>query len=362
MPLLAYKPTAEDVMARLRELYARRAGDSIFATMAVPNAALDAFAKHYGDGFCEYPDPQERIEFWDRYYGQRAVVEDDAIPAAYPSEMDEGLYTGVLGANVQFLSHPDTGWISSMAPPLLADWSQLAGLHYDPAHPWNQRYRRQLEIFVEGSRGNFGITHFILIDALNLCFELVGATKTYLSLDECPDAVRQAIEFAYDLNVAIQETFFAHVPLLDGGTCSNMVQWIPGRIVSESVDPFHMTSVKYFEHWGREPVERILGHFDGGVVHIHGNGRHLLEAVSTIRGLKAIYLGNDKGFPPAFEVLSDLQRRCGDVPLVVQVDFDRFVEAIQQHALPGGVFYNVTRVPDVAAANRMMEKVRAYRR
>ena len=55
---------------------------------------------------------------------------------------------------------------------------------------------------------------------------------------------------------------------LAGGTLSNFAQWIPGRIVSESVDPFHMTSVAYFETWGREPAERILSRFDGGVVRV----------------------------------------------------------------------------------------------
>ena len=58
-----------------------------------------------------------------------------------------------------------------------------------------------------------------------------------------------------------------------------------------------MTSVAYFEQWGREPAERILGHFDGGVIHIHGNGRHLLEAAATLRGLKAILLLDDLRLP-----------------------------------------------------------------
>jgi hypothetical protein len=163
------------------------------------------------------------------------------------------------------------------------------------------------------------------------------------------------------LNVKVQETFFDRVPTLQGGTPSNMVQWIPGRIVSESVDPFHMTSVDYFERWGREPVERILAHFDGGVLHLHGNGRHLLEAVCSLAGLKAIFLGDDRGFPSAFEILDQLRARAGDMPLVVQVDHDDFTAKLRAHELPGGVFYQVKRVPDVDAANRRMELVRAYR-
>ena len=140
-----------------------------------------------------------------------------------------------------------------------------------------------------------------------------------------------------------------------------MVQWVPGRIISESVDPFHMTSVEYFETWGREPVERILGQFDGGVLHLHGNGRHLLEVVCALGGLKAIYMGDDKGFPPAYEVLDELKLRAGDMPLIVQADFEGFVEKLHQHRLPGGVFYRVEGAPEIDVANRCMEEIRSYR-
>jgi hypothetical protein len=358
---LAYKPSLPNVLQRLRLLQERQAGDRIFAEMEIPSLTLERFQQEYGDGFCAYPDPGARVEFWDNYFKERAALEDDSLPRAYLSELDQGLYGGLLGGDVQFMAHPENGWISSMVAPLLKDWSQFDALRFQPDHPWFQRYRRQLDLFVEGARGKFGISHFILIDGLNFVFELVGATNTYLSLLERPEMVRRAIDFAYDLNVAIHETFFQCVPGLDGGTYSNMVQWAPGRVVSESVDPFHMTSVEYFETWGREPVERIFRRFDGGVLHIHGNGRHLLEAVSTLIGLRAIFLGDDKGFPTAFDVLAKLRQRTGDVPLVVQVDIDRFLKKLARHELPGGVFYKVSGVPDVATANQAMEKVRAYR-
>jgi hypothetical protein len=361
MTLLAYKPDAAAVIARLRSFYQRQSPDRICASMEVPNHALRTFRQQYPEGFCQYPSPEERLEFWDRRLGERSVVEDDSIPSAYLSEMDQGLYGGVLGGKAQFMTHPENGWISSMIPALVRDWSELDGLHFDPAHPWYQRYLRQLEVFVQGARGRFGISHFILIDGLNFAFELVGATNTYLALDERPEAVHRAIEFAFDLNLRIQQAFFERVALLDGGTCSNMAQWLPGRIVSESVDPFHMTSTRCFETWGREPVERILGRFDGGVLHIHGNGRHLLETVCTLRGLKAIFLGDDKGFPPAFTVLAELRARTGDTPLVVQTNYEAFRERLAGRRLSGGVFYQVSAVPGPDEANRLMEQVRAYR-
>ncbi len=358
---LAYKPGAAEVLERLRLFYARKAADCVFASFEVPSPALAEFAQKYPHGFCAYPDPHERAEFWDRYLAERAGLEDDSIPSAYLSEWDQGLYGGLLGGQVQFLAHPENGWISSMVAPLLSDWAEFDRLRLDLRHPWFERYRHQLGVFVKAAEGKFGISHFILINGLNFVFELVGATNTYLALSERPEMVRRAIELAYQINVAVQDEFFARVPGLAGGTFSNMVQWIPGRVVSESVDPFHMTSVACFEEWGREPAERVLARYDGGVLHIHGNGRHLLEAVSTLRGLKAIYLGDDRGYAPAFEVLPELRARTGEVPLVVAVDFPRFVEALYAGRLCGGVFYRVTGAPDIATANRLMEKVRAYR-
>jgi len=359
--MLTYKPNAAEVLSGLRLLYERQASDRIFATMEIPSPAIAEFQSQYSAGFCDYPEPAARIEFWDKLLKERAELEDDSIPAVYLSEFDQGLYGGLIGGEVQFMAHPENGWISSMVAPLLEDWAEFDLLRFDRSHPWFQRYVEQTKTFVAAAEGKFGISHFILIDSLNFVFELVGATQTYLDLDERPEMVRRAIEFAFELNVGIQETFFELVPLLEQGTCSNMVQWIPGRIVSESVDPFHMTSVDYFERWGREPIERMFARFDGGVVHIHGNGRHLLQVVPTIQGLRAMFLADDVGFPLAFDVLGELQARTGDMPLVVQAEFDAFTERIEQHKLCGGVLYHVRGAPSAEKANRCMEQVRAYR-
>ncbi len=357
----ACKPNAPHVVERLRPFYQRQAADRIFATMAVPNAAIADFARRYPEAECEDPDPRERAGFWDSLFAERAAVEDDSMPAAYLSELDQGLYGGLLGGEVRFMPHPETGWISSMVPPLLSDWSQLDALALDEAHRWWKRYLAQMDVFARRGAGRWGMSHFILIDGLNFVFELVGGTQTYLSVESDPETVRRAIDLGFDLNVRVQVAFFAAAGTVGGGTLSNFGQWIPGRIVSESLDPFHMTSVDYFERWGREPAERIMGRFDGGVIHIHGNGRHLLPAASTLSGLRAILLLDDVGIAPALDVLGDVQAQTGDVPLSCLAPYPAFVERLGRHALPGGVLYQVTGVPDVDTANRCMEKVRAYR-
>ncbi len=361
MNCLRYKSNLQETLGRLRSLYERKAEDRIFATMAVPSPTLAHFAQTHAPGACAYPAMLERVQFWDDLLQERAAVNDDSMPAAYLSECDQGLYGGILGADIRFMADTATGWISSMVLPLLKDWSEFDRLRFDSEHPWWQHYLRQLELFAEASREKWGISHFILIDSLNFVFELLGATKTYLSLDEQPEMVRRAIDFAYDLNIRVQETFFEKTPSLGGGTFSNFAQWLPGRIVSESLDPFHMTSVAYFEQWGREPAERIMNHFDGGVIHIHANGRHLLEAAASLRGLKAILLLDDLGFPTSFELIDQLKSRVNDVPVSCFAPYEAFVERLKHRQLPGGVLYQVQNVPSIDAANRLMDQMRDYR-
>ncbi len=357
---LSYCAGGRETHKRLEALYEQRARDAICAIFNVHTSALDRFAQRNPAGFCDYPDPKQRAAFWDEHLLERSAVVDDSVPTAYLSEFDQGLYGGLFGGEVRFLSDPGTGWISSMVPPLFSDLSESRGLTFNPQHPWFRRYVEQMDIFARAAAGKFGISHLILIDSLNFVFELVGATNTYLALLDTPDQVAEAIDFAFDLNVAVHEAFFEHVGLVAGGTCSNMVGWVRGRVVSESVDPFHMMSVDDFEKWGRGPVERMFKHFDGGVVHIHGNGRHLLEAVSTLPGLKAIYLGDDKGYEQSFSILPELKRRVGDMPLVLTVAYSDFCDALDKHELTGGVLYTVTDTPDPEAANRQMDRVRNY--
>ena len=358
---LRYCSNGEYILDRLRKLYDREAQDQIFAFMDVPTLTMEKFAREHQPGYCNYPDPFERIAFWDSYLHERMKVYDDSIPSAYLTEMDQGLYGGLIGGEVQFLCDTDTGWISSMVAPILKDISEFEQIEIDTDNKWFQCYIHQLDIFVKKSAGKFCISHFILIDSLNFVFELFGGTDTYLYLIEQPELIQRAIDFAFDLNMIVQNKFFDIVPQFNGGTCSKRAQWIPGRIVDESLDPFHMTSVDYFEKWGRGPVERIFSKYDGGIVHLHGNGHHLINSVSTIKGLKAIHLHDEKDDLPIVNIVQDIKEITKDIPLIVEVNFNDFREALEDHRLLGGVLYQVKDVPDIDTANYYMDKVSGYR-
>ena len=358
--MVSYSPAAGAAIERLRRLYEERDQSVVLVALRVNHPSLDDFARVHPAGYCAYPDPAERIAFWDRYLQERSMVLDDSIASAYLSEMDQALYGGLVGGDGQFVADPETGWISSMVRPILDDLSSLPDLSFDPHHPWFVRYLRQLEVFAGAARGRFGVCQLILINHLNFVFELLGATNTYLAVIDEPERVTEAGELAFTICSAVMRAFFSAAPDVYGGTCLYGQQWVPGKIVSESVDPFHMAGVDYFERWGRPAVERMFAQFDGGVTHIHGNGRHLLEAVSRTPGLRALWLGDDVGYPCAFDILGEIKRRVGDTPLALSVEYEAFRAALGGGKLRGGVLYDVKGVPGADAANRLMDDVRAF--
>ncbi len=358
---LAYKKNLNDTLNRLNEFYGGRGEGKIYAQMNVFSTFQKEYLSKNPPGERSYPDPNERIRVWDEFLKERQDIEDDSMPVCYLSEFDQGLYAGLVGGEIRFLQNEDTIWISSMVKPFFDDLRLIKDMKLDPGHIWYKNFQQQLRVFRDYARGKFGIGHFILIDSFNFLYELRGATRAYLDAEENPDLVKTVIDFAYQLNVWVMETFFEEISLFKGGTFSNFGQWIPGRVVSESVDPFHMTSVDYFLKWGKEPIEKIFSYFDGGLIHLHSNGRHLLKSVANLKGIKAILMANDIWNPPSITLLNEFNTLRDSVPLIVPTTYQDFINSLREHSLIGNAFYIIDEVPDILVANRLMEEVRNYR-
>lgn len=217
---LRYCAGGYETLARLRRLFVDRDPSAVLATMSVPSATRTEFKKTHAAGYCDYPDPEERARFWDACLRERASVHDDSVPSAYLTEMGQGLYGGLVGGQVQFLCDPASGWISSMVRPILRDWTEIDRLSFNRKSQWFDRYTRQMRVFQDAGRGKFGISHFVLVNHLNFVFELFGATETYQGLMDRPERIRQASEFAFQINHDVQRAFFESVGTLEGGTCS----------------------------------------------------------------------------------------------------------------------------------------------
>jgi hypothetical protein len=358
-----YKNNHIQVFERMAELFEGRGKDKIYARMMVPSKALSDYKKNNPENEIAYPDPGIRAAFWEEYLKETILLEDDSLPLAYMSEFDEGLYAALLGGEMRFLNNHDWGWVSSMSVPFVESAEELRNLKIDTNSKWAKVYTDQLEYYAEHSAGKYGISHFILIDGLNLLIELRGATNMYYDCIDAPETIEWFLPIAREINYWVQDKYFETIGLYEGGTISNMGQWIPGKIVSESFDPFHMAGPEFFYKWGAANAEEMLSHYDGGVCHIHsGNGQHLIPLVSEVKGLKMIALIDEEWNSfKSFHRLEEIDKERREIPISISLPCEVFREKLIGHELPGNIFYNITGVSSIEEANRLMEQVRDYR-
>ena len=358
---MLYKKNYYETIARLRNFYSGGGKRGICAQMKIPNPVLDQMKNDMIDGPVSCPNLNERAAFWDRVLSFYADLGDDSIPSVYLTEVDQGLDGGMLGGEPRFLLDTSSGWISSMVPPFAESSADIYKYEIDLTNKWYRFYNEQLSLYKEKAAGKFGVSHFCSIDGLHLLAEMRGFTETYYEMIDNPAVCRYIIEFAYKLALKLQTRFFEVIGLFGGGTCSNMAQWLPGRCISDSVDMYHLAKADLFEEWGREPLQRLIDNFDGAVLHIHSNGRHLIKNISSIKNLKAIYLADDEWVAPFYPDLDKLDPLRGDVPYVVSIPFETFTDLLIKRELLPNVFYMVNGAPDIATANLLMKDVIAYR-
>jgi len=354
---MEYKRNAHEVVQRLRRLWERGMEDRIAAKMTLGPGDQRTTK---GGQVISYEQAGDNLDYWDRVLAGRRDLEDDGLPVALVRQFDQGLYGACLGADILFLTHEE-GYISSMSKPLLPTWDGLDRLAFDEEDFWIRELKRVTRKYVDHARGRYGVAPIIVIDALNLMMDLRGAARAFLDVYDFPEETRRVMELGYALNVRIQVIQREIIGRYEGGVFESGPGWAPNQTMPFSVDAYHMCRPEVYEEFGETYIQRLIDDFGGGALHLHGNGRQLLPYVKRLRHLVYIAMGDDVGFPSAFSVAHELKRRGGDVPLTIACEYDEFRAALRAHTLPGGVLYNVSGVPSVDEANRLMEKVRAYR-
>ena len=84
-------------------------------------------------------------------------------------------------------------------------------------------------------------------------------------------------------------------------------------------------------------------------------------AVSAREEFTPTAIWDDGSRVNARDDLESLKEQAGTVTPVVVCPTDEFVRRLGERSLPGGIYYDVGPLPDIAAANRLMDDVRRYR-
>jgi hypothetical protein len=391
---LAWKRNCEEVLDRRRRFFGRRMLDGILATLPVdlegcrrppegslklresPGQPVDMGAESEWRAFearwPQYEDNTERPfpsneEILERVsVGEeaRGRVEDDHLPVFYSIlDAGESMVGAMFGAPTRFV-HRRRGPTFSKAEPLLPDYRELPGLGFSLEGPWVRRFLAVQEFVRDRAAGRFGQYPCIVIDALNFAIEFREATPAYLDIYEHPEELRRLMELGLDFNTRFQEAQMARCGGAAGGSFAMIAEWVPfPKAVAMGVDAYLICSVENYADFGFDYQRRLIERFGHGLMHFHSSRIDLAAEVAKLPGLELLQFGGDPRDPaPTVEHLPEMRRAVGDIPLQVFVELGTFVERLGRRELPGNVWYIVDGPGlSVDAANRLMDRVRAYR-
>jgi hypothetical protein len=367
---LSWKRGLDEALDRRRRFFGRQMPDQVLVRLPVKmdlEKDWQAFEAKWGRHIQgdDRPFPSNE-EIFDRALiglQQRGQVEDDWLPAVYSIlDAGESMVGAMFGQPVRFIHRPREPAISS-TPPVLSDYAGLKGMAFSPDQQWARRFLSIQEHFEAHADGRLAQYPCLTMDALNFAVEMRGATTAYMDVYEHPAELRELMELGLDFNIRFQEAQFQRIASYRGGCFVWLGEWVPfERAVSLSVDAYVVCSVDTYARLGVEYQARLIEHFGHGLVHFHCQRPDLATEVAKLPGVELFQFGNGPNAPPDIDSLPAMRRAVGDIPIQVACSLDTFRDRLDRGTLMPNVWYVVLGKglpPD--DANRLMEKVRAYR-
>lgn len=345
-----YKPDLEATFARRVAFCRREEPAAILAIFGVVGCG----GTYHLRGI---PDRRKMLAYNLERMRLQAEIDDDAVPLAQ-THLGMGLFSAIFGSEIAWQPEEETSW---SGPPFSAWPRDLERrLAFDLDNPYIELARSTIAYYVEQSKAQFGVGLLETVDALNFVVALRGATNSYLDLYEHPREVEQAMELGLEWNTRWLEMQWREAGPFGGGWCS-LGDWLPEKTVWLSVDAYSCCHPSAYVERGQQYMQRLVDHFGLGWQHLHGNSVYLLPEIVKLRGLVAVQIGEDPGYPRPFDILRDLRRQSGDIPLQIGCTWQEFTRGLEEGSLTGGVEYHVSGAPSVEAANECAAHARQYR-
>jgi len=360
MDKMAWKPDLDEVVERYMALWEGKLNNQIMVIMELNPANL-GYQKSWNYKF-EYdflkvcPDIPSMFAANERLLRLHSKIHDDYIPTAWVTY--GGAAGGAfLGADMKF--YPASGGYS---PPLIKSWDQLDYLKFDPDWKWNVELRKACKFFAKHAAGRFGSAIMEAAADLDLVHNLRGFQFLYDVYDH-REEVERLMDISIEFNIKwidMQRKALGEANTYRGGRFDFWGMWVPNDTIFLGVDCYILCGPEILE-WGRPYIQKLVDHYGAGYLHNHAKGLFLLPDLLKIKKLIGMQFSDDPGEPKLFPRMHEIQELTGNMPIMVDVDFDFFVLALEEHCLKPGAIYWVRGVPSIDTANKIMKKVRKYR-
>lgn len=360
------KQNLESTLNRYFSFYERRLEDGILATIPVsPESGARQQKADAGETRVKECLLLEDLDGYMQRQQSRLDVNEwlcDIIPTLYPTgPFGESIWSGLLGADIIFAGNNVHTWSYSPAPLI----SSIDSFHFPRIPADNFWFGKMLEVtkyFTQNLKPKYDMAHFIFMDCLNLLVELRGAMSAYTDIYDFPDFAERFMDWSvrenirlYDAQSALTKDFVATA---FGGHPA--YKYAHCNIPDLSIDAYGLCRKEVYESLGLEQHKKIVEHYDGGRLHIHGNGRHLCRLVSRIGRLTSCSMGDDVGYVKAHTIADQLKDDMHPIPISVSIPIEAFSKRLKDRSLPAGVCYSVTGAGSVDEANDIMQRVFDY--
>jgi hypothetical protein len=347
---LFYKPNIDESVDRFQKLWAREAQDRILVKIDIQDPDNPTVMR----AMAHVPDYKAMVDEWEKGFELNRGIEDDNLPIVY-GELGGYILGAFLGADVTW------GAGGAYSSKLILDMKNYReNLHFDEYNGYYKMQIDYLKYLSKRSQGRFGYTEMITIDGLNF-LDCLRHGDAYTDLYDYPCEIKTIMAFGSDLNMRLVKEQRKYIETYRGGRFNFYQIWTPGETIFISVDAYGQCSSDIFEKFGREYVQRMIDEFNGGWLHVHSDAMRLLPFYVELDNLIAIGLEDWIKPPRAILNIDDIIEITGDIPLMINIERQEFLDMMDTGTLPGNTLYWVGGVTSAKDANMIAEAAYTYR-
>lgn len=361
------KKNFKEVIERNKAFLKRQLADGILLNVTVENSytAMGRDTAWKERECLAISDKEWVIEHCKREMEFHSLIDDDTIPKSYPTvHFGESIYGAMLGAKIKFVGtelHTCSG-----DEPIINCEEDLKKLKIDENNYYIKAFKDAATYFAEQANGEFALSYFISNDALNLAVELMGTTEAYIKALVDEELVRKVMDFGVEYNLwfyTLQKDIYEknnRKALMDDELYDLFDKtWY-------SIDAYTLCNPNMYDSLGFEYQQKLVSTVGGGYMHTHGTGIFgLFPKIIKLKDLGSLQVGRDRklGEDKKLIELDKLQwfrDVAQDIPLVISVSKEEFLQGIRKKSLPGGTTY-ITQADNIEEANKMSAMAKEYR-